>query len=332
MLYGRLSEVLQVLPDVWAIPVPLPMERLPYALVYAILSSDGVYLIDAGWNSEACYDALCAGLATAGASLADVRGVLITHSHPDHIGLAARIREETGAWLGMHPDEARIMSHEHMDRPALLAGIETILRDSGASEAEIGGLIQTEAPGGAFIDPIETDVVLDDGARIPIPDRDLRAVWTPGHTPGHLCFHLPAQQVVFTGDHVLPRITPGINLSPQNVANPLAAFLRSLDRVGDLDAKLALPAHEGPFEDVTGRVADLHQHHDARQAEILDAVRSQSLTAWQIAPRLSWSRPWSTLDLFLRRAALLETMAHLTEAAERGVIHSSHHPAEWQPA
>lgn len=332
MLYGRLSEVLEVLPGVWAIPAPLPMERLPFALVYAILADDGVYLIDSGWHSDASYDALRSGLNTAETSLSDVRGVLITHSHPDHIGLAARIRDETGAWLGMQPAEARLMAGDHMDRPALLAEIETILRDSGASDVEIDALVSTEAPGGAFTDRVETDLLLEDGAPVPIPGCNLRAVWTPGHTPGHLCFHLPEQRVVFTGDHVLPRITPGINISPQNLDNPLAAFLRSLRRIADLDAKLALPAHEGPFEDVTGRIVDLVHHHEVRQAEILDAVRQDGLTAWQIAPRLSWSRPWSTLDLFHRRAALLETMAHLTEAAERGALHTSDRPTRWRAA
>ena len=94
--------VAQVRPGLWSIPVPLPIP-LRYVLVYAFETERGPYLVDAGWNTDDAFDALCGGLATAGFAMSDVQGVMVTHIHPDHYGLAGRVRESSDAWIALAP-------------------------------------------------------------------------------------------------------------------------------------------------------------------------------------------------------------------------------------
>ncbi len=81
----------------------------------------------------------------------------------------------------------------------------------------------------------DPDVLLGHGDPVPLAGRQRRAVWTPGHTPGHLCLHDEAKDLLLTGDHVLPRISPNIGLQPHMAEPPLAAYLRSLEFVAAYD-------------------------------------------------------------------------------------------------
>lgn len=99
----------QLREDVWSIPVPIPDNPLRYVSTYALAVPVGVGLIDAGWESDAGWKTLTDGLQHIGATLGDVRGVLVAHMHFDHIGLASRIREAAGAWVAMHPADAAII-------------------------------------------------------------------------------------------------------------------------------------------------------------------------------------------------------------------------------
>src|SRR5258708_40261664 len=77
----------------WALPVPIPANPLRYVTVYVFGTGEGLVLIDAGWGAEESWRALQAGLESIGAGVADVRGVLVTHMHFDHVGLAGRVRD-----------------------------------------------------------------------------------------------------------------------------------------------------------------------------------------------------------------------------------------------
>jgi glyoxylase-like metal-dependent hydrolase (beta-lactamase superfamily II) len=167
----------------------------------------------------------------------------------------------------------------------------------------------------------EPSVLLADGDLVPLPGRRLRAVWTPGHTPGHLCLHEETEDVLLTGDHVLPRISPNIGLQPHAAEPPLAAYLESLQRTAGYDSAEALPAHEYRFHGLAGRARMLLAHHDRRCAEVLAvAGRLSGATVWQITQELSWSRGWGAVTGMMRRAALAETAAHLEYLAGTGRI------------
>src|SRR6478672_2557445 len=114
-----LPPVEQLRPDLWSIPVPMG-GPLRYVSVYAFaLDGDGLGLLDTGWESDEGWAALTEGLAGIGGGIDDVRGVLVTHMHFDHLGLARRLRETTGAWIAMHPaDVAVVSSPVHRDAAA----------------------------------------------------------------------------------------------------------------------------------------------------------------------------------------------------------------------
>ncbi|MGH9004462.1 MAG: MBL fold metallo-hydrolase, partial [Acidimicrobiia bacterium] len=135
-----LPPVERLRPGLTSVPVPLPNNSLRYVFVYVFESDQGVYLVDAGWNTDDAYAALEAGLRFAGYEMGDVRGVMVTHIHPDHYGLAGRIRAASGAWISLHPADARLIQDRYIEPTDLLERMGQMLRRMGAPEAEIATL------------------------------------------------------------------------------------------------------------------------------------------------------------------------------------------------
>ncbi|GII87447.1 MBL fold metallo-hydrolase [Sphaerisporangium siamense] len=318
---GAMPAVEQVRPGLWSIPVPIPINPLRYVLVYALELPDGVAIVDAGWNTDEAYAALSDGLGAAGYAMGDVRAVLVTHIHPDHYGLAGRVRENSGAWIGLHPADARLL-RERYDEPE----IETLVARQRAMLARSGvpPLTADELSGASMairdhVSMARPDRLIEDGAALDLPGWDLRAVWTPGHSPGHLCFVSPSRRLLFSGDHVLARITPIVAVHPQSAPNPLADYLDALAAVKRFEVDEVLPAHEYRFLELAERVDDVMAHHERRLAEIEAAVAAaDGIACWDVTTRLTWSRPWETIPPFMRRAATNETLAHLVYLEARG--------------
>ena len=307
----------------WSIPVPIPHNPLRYVSVHAFaLDGGGLGLLDAGWGSEESWAALTDGLASLGGTVDDVRGVLVTHLHFDHLGLAGRVRESSGAWIAMHPADATAVAD--LNRGGGVAAV--------AAEAEflVGlGADRTEAV--ADIGPAEhmerfarmavPDRLLVDGDLADFPGWRLRAVHTPGHTPGHLCFADEDGRLLFSGDHVLPRISPNISTTHYGTPDPLQDYLASLAAVRDLDPVEVLPAHEWRFRGLADRVDELTDHHEDRLTELLAAIRAHPRsTPWDLAAHLTWSRPWESYERRMRIFAVTETDAHLRLLAGRGLV------------
>ena len=120
--------------------------------------------------------------------------------------------------------------------------------------------------------------------------HELRVVWTPGHTAGHICLHDAERGLVLTGDHVLDPITPSVNYMRPNLGNPLGSFLASLVKIRELDADFVLPAHGEPFHGLRRRVDEILRHHDEREAAALDSLAGGALSAAHVAEQLPWTR------------------------------------------
>jgi glyoxylase-like metal-dependent hydrolase (beta-lactamase superfamily II) len=307
-----LPPVERVRPGLWSIPVPIPNNPLRYVLVYALELDHGVAIIDAGWNTDEAYAALRDGLQAAGGSLSDVRAVLVTHIHPDHYGLAGRIREATGAWIGLHPEDATMLQARYVEPEDLLQRMRGLLLDSGVPAEQLPDLNMASMVIRSQVALATPDVFFEDGQRVDVPGWDLRAIWTPGHSPGHVCFHSERHRLLLAGDHVLPRITPNVAVHSQQHPNPLADFLESLLKVRDLPCDEVLPAHEWRFAGLDRRVDELIAHHADRLAEIERQLAAHpGATAWEVTLNLTWSRPWHEIPPFMQRAANGETLAHL---------------------
>ncbi|GLX99705.1 MULTISPECIES: MBL fold metallo-hydrolase [Actinoplanes] len=293
-----------------SVPVPIPDNPLRYTLTYLVPGDHGLVVVDPGWNSDPGWSALISGLALAGAAPADVTGIVITHVHPDHHGLTARLRRASGAWVAMHPAERESLRR---DDPRPHETMARWLRGFHVPDAEIADLMA------AFGDDVsrhmaplaDADVLLEDGDPVPMAGRRLRAIWTPGHTPGHLCLLEPDAGLLLTGDHLLPRITPNIGLQFDGDGRTLERYLDSLARLAAYDEHAALPAHEYRFRGIAERAAEITEHHRERCAEIVATVdRLGAPTVWELASALSWSRPWSQIGA-MKVGAVAETAAHV---------------------
>jgi glyoxylase-like metal-dependent hydrolase (beta-lactamase superfamily II) len=165
------------------------------------------------------------------------------------------------------------------------------------------------------------DVLLKGNETFTTGAAKLEAVWTPGHTPGHLCYYDRERRYLFTGDHILPVITSNVSMRMTSDGDPLGDYLDSVAKVGKLDVGLVLPAHEHHFTDLPGRVAQLQSHHEARLDAVLRAASGQARTAYEIAADVPWDvGTWEEMDQFLHRAAMGETLSHLEHLRKAGRI------------
>lgn len=309
---GVLPPVEQLPHGIWSLPVPMAEHPLRYTLCYVIEDPRGPVLIDPGWPDDDAWSHLEDGLEQAGFTTSDVQAVLVSHVHSDHHGLAGRVREASGCWIGMHPREADALRR-------LADGSE--LRQRNMSFTELAGVPPSErgelrSDGERFRALAETlpDRELDEHTGRLVPGRSLRALWTPGHTPGHLSFVDDDAEIAFTGDHLLPRITPNVSsYGLGDGTDALGDYLGSLQALSSVAADFeVLPGHEYRFRGTSARVEQLLRHHDARTEEIVAVVaEAGNATVWEVATQVTWSRGWAETTGQRRRLALAETLAHL---------------------
>jgi glyoxylase-like metal-dependent hydrolase (beta-lactamase superfamily II) len=328
--HHELPPVEQVAGGLWSIPVPVPLAPLRYTLVYALEVPGALVLVDAGWDTEQAWQSLTNGLTQIGGSVTDVEAVLVTHLHPDHYGLAGRVREASDAWVGLHPADAALLFGTDPDVAGALAGVGDLLELAGMPASELGflDLARGVADGLAGSPP---DRLIEHGQRLPLQGWDLHAIHTPGHSPGHLCFHDRQRRVLMTGDHVLPRITPNIGVHALTSEDALAQFIDSLERVAALDEEIdeVLPAHEYRFSGLASRCRALISHHEQRLSHVRERLDS-AMTAWELAHVLDWAQPWPEISTLMRPAAVAETLAHLVQLERtRRVRRGSGSPAHW---
>ncbi|WP_052865628.1 MBL fold metallo-hydrolase [Streptomyces niger] len=333
---------------VWSIAVPIPDNPLGHTLVHLLATDRGPVLIDTGWDDPDSWDALTTGLEACGTAVTDLHGVLVTHHHPDHHGLSARVREASGAWIAMHAADAAVVRRTREAEPgSWLSYLIDKLTAAGAPEDHLAPLYAARAEGRTSALPENRPALPDreivPGELLDLAGRRLRAIWTPGHTPGHVCLHLeeahpaahPGNGRLFSGDHLLPGISPHVGLyedpdealhaapSPSSRlrssrGDPIGDYLDSLERIGRLGAAEVLPAHQHAFTGAAERVTELLAHHEERLSGLRALLRTER-TPWQLAEAMEWNRPWERIPYGSRTIALSEAEAHLRRLVKRGL-------------
>jgi glyoxylase-like metal-dependent hydrolase (beta-lactamase superfamily II) len=308
----------QVTPGVWSVPVTIPDNPLRYTLCYVLLADAGAVVVDPGWQTEDGWQELLRGLRAAGVEPDQVTGIVVTHVHLDHHGLSGRLSEASGAWIAMHTAEVQNLPSRMRETKDWADGARAWLRRCGLSGDVLAELSEQPKDSLGLFRMAEPDVLLNDGDHLSLPGRRVRVVWTPGHTPGHICLHDADYGLLLTGDHLLPRISPNIGLSP-GLDSPLTSYLESLGSMHDYEGAEALPAHEYRFRGISERSDAIIRHHDARAREVLEVVAEAGRpTLWEVTQRLTWSRGWDQITGFMRRAALGETAAHVEYLVREG--------------
>lgn len=292
-------------------------------LCYLIEEESGWLMIDSGYNDGNSFKYLCCQLDLLNIPLKRIRWLLLTHYHPDHSGLANRVKAASGAQVIMHEDDWRILqSTVGSSEIWNIHGMIPWARSLGVPEPELEGFFEIASLGRDFF-PIglQPDVVLR-GETNPVGDSGrLSAILTPGHTPGHICVYDHESKLFFSGDHVLMEITPHISPSHLTSQDQLELYLKALHKVRPLDVSLVLPAHERPFPHFGQRVDEILAHHDHRLAEVVAAISGRVVTPWEIAREVQWNvGQWAEMDATNRVLAVRETLAHLQLLEHRGVV------------
>jgi glyoxylase-like metal-dependent hydrolase (beta-lactamase superfamily II) len=300
------AKIREVAPEVYQIYLPLPM-RPNIVNVYLIRSGWEWALVDTGMQSAESMAALTETLVTVGCPPVAIRQLLATHHHPDHFGASGAYKEFIGGEVYLNALEVEQLKRiQAGSSPASLA----FLRRHGVSVPDWPWGVPSQGQmWGSLYTPVFPDRLINDGDIIRIGAKEIRVVWTPGHTPGHCCFYLPQEKVLIVGDHLLPKITPHIGVYAGGPENPLGDFIDSLRKVQNLDVALVLPAHGAVYKDHRYRTHQLVQHHEYRKQEMYDTIRRRAKTAYEIA--LEVFGPGDHRPFFHTIAATSETLAHL---------------------
>jgi glyoxylase-like metal-dependent hydrolase (beta-lactamase superfamily II) len=297
--------------------IRLPMAGNPmrYINAYVLEDSDGLTLIDAGWKADDVLAALHAGLRDHGCALRDIRRLLITHCHFDHYGLAGTLRRAGLPELLMHRLDWDL-ARDHFSDPSAMdaAADEWIARNGLRVEASLEEELMHSR---TELAPPTRE--LEGGERI----GRLQALWTPGHTPGHVCFIDERSGAIFTGDHILDPVTPHVGIWRPGPADPLADYIASLHAAAATRATYVFPAHGEPFADLQRRVAELLTHEERREAQVLTALGGDSRSAADVARSLPWTRrnrAFTELSAAHQQFAVAETLAHLERLRRQGAV------------
>lgn len=307
----------EVANGIYRVPLPMPTDRLRAVNVYAIEGDDGLSLIDSGWAVPASREALVQALAGLGRTVHDIRRFLVTHLHPDHYAQASVLRPETGS-------KVLLGEGERLSLDAMLHGLAAGTGNqpnmvAALMRAGAASLVAQLTPGRTVDAEVlrewqPPDEWLIPGAAVDAGNRRLAVVATPGHTRGHVVFHDESDRLLFSGDHILPLITPSIGLETSGARWPLRDFVDSLHLIRQRPDARLLPAH-GPVRDSAHqRVDELLHHHEVRLIAALKAVEAGAATGWEVAQQLTWTYhelPVHELDPRNRAMAVRETMAHL---------------------
>ncbi|GJL92102.1 MBL fold metallo-hydrolase [Hyphococcus sp.] len=248
-----------------------------------IIGEGDVAVIDPGPNDDAHLNALLA--ATKGER---VSHILITHTHLDHCGLARKFADATGAPIfgfSAHP-----VKEKKLDAPAL---------DEGADYAY--------AP----------DEIIGDGARIDGSNWGIEAVHTPGHLSNHLCFALPTQKALFTGDHMMGWATTVV--APPD--GDMSAYLDSLDKLLARDDEIYFPTHGAPIENPKRFVRAVKTHRLMRDAQIIEQLKKGRSHIKDITAAM-----YADVDKRLHGAAALNVYAHLIRLVRNGAVSCAGEP------
>jgi glyoxylase-like metal-dependent hydrolase (beta-lactamase superfamily II) len=244
--------------------------------------------------------------------------VLVTHMHPDHVGLADWISRR---WPDEHGEPARVWmsatdwatARMVRDRPAAQAGAAAAAYFGSHGLSDPAALDKVRARGsyyGSLVPELPAQFRrLMDGTVLRIGGADWRCIAGHGHAPEHISLYCEALDLVIAGDMLLPRISTNVSVfDNEPEGNPLPLFLRSLDRYLELPADvLVLPSHGRPFRGARERIRQLKAHHDDRLAEVMELCARAPASAAEVLPVL-FRRP---LDLHQTTFALGEAVAHL---------------------
>lgn len=311
------GETIEVADGVWWLRMPLPF-KLNHINLWLLDDGDGWVIVDTGIQTDeikACWQKIeakhCAGK--------PVKRVIVTHYHPDHVGLAGWLCERHGVELTMTLAEWTHARLCIMEPPESKAEQMRPFYKRAGFDGDQMRLI--EGRGSYYASIVSPPPVsfnrIDEGDEIVIGDASWRVIITEGHALKHACLYSADKGVLISGDQILPRITPNVSVQAQEPdADPLGQFMASLEKLRQLPADtLVLSSHDWPFLGLHGRIDSMAAHH-AERLEVTLAACAEPATGIDVLGAL-FTRKLDDHQIFF---AIGETLAHIQRLIVTGEI------------
>ena len=302
----------RVMSGVYRVILPLPGEKPGPVNAYLFIGRNNVTLLDSGTSKG--FGLLQQALAEHGLSFDDIDRIVLTHSHIDHYGAVRKILRAAVSPVdvaGNFEKTASIatglgVSRETMSRFLTVMGVPFVVRNSMRVLSSAFALLGEKC---------RVTTRISEGEVIPLGDYACRVIETPGHTVDSICLHAERENVLFSGDHILPHITPNAFVMLEE-GRPLPSrmsqkeFYASIDRINQVAPRLVFPAHGSPIEKLT-EVTDMYRKNFQQREElIMGIIRQGESVVYKIARRLftSLNTARLPLEIFL---AVSEVYTHV---------------------
>ncbi len=293
------------------IPLELPWQSPGFVNVYLIEDSDGYIMIDCGVNGDKYFSLLKNYLEQEKIDLSEIKLLIGTHMHSDHIGLSSSLRDE-GIPFALYKNSIDFLN-EYNDWTLRYKDFITYAEKEGAPKSFLSDLNSISTP--SYAGKVDTpDVLLEEG-KIKNIKRNLSVIFTPGHDQSEISIHDLKSKVIFSGDHILPRITPFIP-TVDSESNLLNDFIISLEKIENINHEKIAPGHGKIIEEPHKRIKQMILHHQRRAEKIVDLLENKKLTGWEIT-NLLFPRKLDALNL---RLAFQETLAHLKYLENKNIL------------
>jgi len=296
------------------IPVALPMPATLGAVnVYLVRGPNGAALVDTGMDDASSRTALVAALAAYGLSLGDLGAVVCTHYHPDHCGLGATFVDAGAEVMMSAVDTASLAAF--FDDPASDSRRSTFFgrhRVPAEFEERVTAMFPFFR---SLQEPFRPTRTIADGEIVNLAGITFEVLHTPGHTRGHVCLLEPESGVLLTGDHVTPGEATHVSMREEAIgADPLGAFLESLERVRALGPRVGLSGHGEPIPDTAIRADEILRHHAARIARVAASLEPLPVGAYDLCLKVFGERR----KALARWLAMSQTLAYLEHLVAEG--------------
>ena len=308
------ERVAEVHSGLYKIELPLPI-RPSGVQVYFFDKDHQSVLIDTGLDTEESLAALHDALQEIGCELSDIAATICTHYHPDHYGASLKIKQVSGCDVLMHKADS-----EYLLR-SLLLNTGDYRRFLTSHGIPVDG--HCLAPPALSVlrehyIPAVPDKYIGGGEQLTFGNLKLEAIWTPGHSPGHITLYWREAKIFISGDHLLPHITPHVGIHTGMEGDPLNDYLASVRQLERLEIDQVLPAHGPCFGDHRARIGEIFRHHEKRQQDIIRALLDGPMTAYELALELFDV----SLPALHKEITAYEILAHLELMTKIGLVRS----------